>query len=313
MNFPTPIGLLQDKGVISEILCQLPRTVLDEAEIQSDPWTWLARWIQKNPVEHWNAGTVGRCNGKCAMLEKAGFKSADSGSFRKTFVAAASQRKAFNVLAQVARDGGSISSHDWHLKIQAAQKQGNRKLEKHLTKKHIKSILQTVRGRRWLLENKEKDLSASPKMREWARREYEKFYAADVRRLGRTKADKKWKSTKTPRLQLLGANDDRLIAAAMTREWLVVGNNGFPGLCFMSDEVLATLLGHGLPVPALHQKAAGWKTIRTIRERIGLKKGKILFTRIEKVGDKKWAILNQRGQKTHSVTLLPNKPLPPEL
>jgi hypothetical protein len=44
-----------------------------------------------------------------------------------------------------------------------------------------------------------------------------------------------------------------------------------------------------------------------------LKKAGILFNGIEKVADKKWAILNQRGEKTHSITLLPNKPLPPEL
>lgn len=99
----------------------------------------------------------------------------------------------------------------------------------------------------------------------------------------------------------------------MITSWLTVGRNGFPGLCFLSDEVLATLLGLALPVPALYEKNTGWKTVRTIRERIGLKKAEILFTGIEKVADKKWVLLDQRGEKTPSITLLPNKQLPPEL
>ena len=34
MNLPTPVGLLQEKGVIGEILRQLPRMVLAESEQQ---------------------------------------------------------------------------------------------------------------------------------------------------------------------------------------------------------------------------------------------------------------------------------------
>jgi len=107
-----------------------------------------------------------------------------------------------NVLAQVARDGGKISNHDRHLKILAAVRRGDKKTAELFTRKYLASILQTVRGRRWLLENKEKGLSAPPAMRKWARQNYEAFYAADVRRLGRVKADKKWKGTETPRFKL---------------------------------------------------------------------------------------------------------------
>lgn len=358
MNLPTPIALLQDKGVIGEILRQIRQsshTVLEEAETKDDPWTWLAKWCKRNPVIHWHDGTKKMRDTECATLEKEGFKQKDIGvyvatkkrptakvfqgvrevrfnfhkhdpekiimrvemdgcwpdSFRKTFEAAASQRKAFNVLAQVARDGGSISNHDRHLKILTAEKRGDRQTVERLTKKHLASILQTVCGRRWLLENKEKALVAPPEMREWARREYEILYAADVRHLGRKPADEKWKSTKTPRYKM-SSNYGDYIAAAMTTEWLVGGSSGFPGLCFMSDELLAKLLGYTLPLPSLLSDS-GLKLIVTIRQRIGLKKAEILFNGIEQIADKKWAILNLRREKTHSITFLPDKLLPPIL
>jgi len=355
MNLPTPIGLLQEKGVIGQMLRQLPRTVLNETETKDDPWTWLAKWCKKNPVEHWHIGTAAMRDAECVALEKEGFKRTDTGvyvatkkrpnakifqgvrevrfnfhkhdpakiimrvvmdrfwpdGFRKTFEAATSQREAELRLAEIARGGGSISQ-SWRLKLRAAQKSGDRKTADHWADKVTASILQWETGRQWLLYDKVEGLSAPPKIREVAHQKYKKFYAADVRRLGRKKADEKWKGKITPRYEP-GANDGDFIVEAMITSWLTVGHNGFPGLCFMSDEVLATLLGHALPVPALYEKDAGWKTVRTIRERIGLKKAEILFTGFEKVADKKWVLLDQRGEKTPSITLLPNKPLPPEL
>jgi hypothetical protein len=360
MNLPTPIGLLQEKGVIGEILRQLPRTVLAEAEKQSDAWLWLAKWVKENPVIHWHDGTVAMRDAEYAALEKEGFKWTDAGvysvdpatrrnakvykgvrevrfnyhqhdpkkiimrvvmdgcwpdSFRKTFVAAASQCEAELRLAEIARGGGSISQ-SWRLKIRAAQKIGDRKMADHWADKVAGSILQWEHGRQWLLHDKVKGLSAPPKIREIARQKYEKFYAADVRKLGRKPADEKWKGAdnlKSPIGFKRDTNSDK-IAEAMTTSWLTVGHNGFPGLCFMSDELLAQLLGCTIPLPSLlNEVSDGWKTIRTIRERIGLKKAEILFNGIEKVADKKWAILDLRGEKTHSITLLPDKPLPPKL
>lgn len=232
-------------------------------------------------------------------------------SFRKTFEAAASQRTAFLRLATVARGGGSISG-TWHSKFRTAQNRGDQKTAGYFSDKELASILQTAVGREWLLENKAEALSAPPEMRAWAQSKYQGLYEADRRRVGRKKADEKWKSAKTPRFKLKENGD--YIAAAMTMEWLVVGHNGFPGLCFMSDSLIADLLGLGLPIPRLRsENIHGWKTVRTIRERIGLKKAEILFKEMEKVGDNKWAILNRRGEKTHSISFPTNKRLPPEL
>jgi hypothetical protein len=354
MQLPTPIGLLQEKGLIGEILRQLPHLVLAEAEKQHDPWSWLAKWVKKNRIEHWGIGTVEMRDVEYATLEKEGFNRIDAGIYsaghsvkiyhgvrtrevhfyphkhdstqivrrivrdeywpdgiRKTFVAAASQCEAELRLAEIARGGGSISQ-SWRLKIRAAQKRGDRKMADHWADKVAASILQWETGRQWLLYDKVEGLSASPAIRQVAKQKFEAGYKADVRRLGKKKADGKWKGKKTPRFKL-GTNGDK-IAAVMTMEWLLVGQNGFPGLCFMSDELLAQLLGRTIPLPSLlNNDSDGWKTIRTIRERIGLKKAEILFNGIEKVADKKWAILNLRGEKTHSITLLPDKPLPPEL
>jgi hypothetical protein len=63
----------------------------------------------------------------------------------------------------------------------------------------------------------------------------------------------------------------------------------------------------------LSDRIRGGKFIWAIRKRVGLKQAEILFNGIEKVADRKWAILNLRGEKTHSITLLPVKPLPPKL
>ena len=355
MNLPTPIGLLQEKGLIGEILRQLPRTVLDEAEKQDDPWFWLAKWVKKNRIEHWGISTVEMRNVEYATLEKEGFKRIDAGIYsaghsakiyhgvrtrevhfyphkpdstkivrrivrdeywpdgiRKTFVAAASQREAALRLVEVARGGGSISQ-SWRLKIRAAQKRGDRKMADHWADKVAASILQWETGRQWLLYDNVEGLSAPPAIREVAKQKYEAGYNADVRRLGKKKADEKWKGDKTPQRFKLETNGDK-IAAVLTTEWLAVGKNGFPGLCFMSDELLAELLGYTLPLPSLlSDRIRGGKFIWAVRKRVGLHQAEILFTGIEKVADKKWAILNLRGEKTHSITLRLDKPLPPKL
>jgi hypothetical protein len=82
----------------------------------------------------------------------------------------------------------------------------------------------------------------------------------------------------------------------------------------MSDELLAQLLGYTLPLPSLlADRIRGGKFIWAIRKRVGLRQAEILFNEIKEVGEKKWAILNQRGEKTHWISLLPNKPLPAKL
>ena len=84
MNFPTPVGLLQDKGVIGEmlrLLHQSSHTVLEEAETQDKPWSWLAKWVKENPVIHRRNGTLEMRDSECAALEKEGFKRTDIGVY----------------------------------------------------------------------------------------------------------------------------------------------------------------------------------------------------------------------------------------
>lgn len=336
------------------MLRQLPRTVLNEAENEDEPWSWLARWVKRNPVEWWSEGPALDYDAECKRYERAGFKRTaigvysasaaarlktkicevhfyfhkndankrlkriimDAGwpmSFRKTFEAASSQQKVYRTLTIISRGGGSISG-TYHDKLLAANERGDREAVAHWADKQIAAILGTKDGREWLLQGKTS--STSPKApdeatREYARAKYEKFIAADARRLGRKKADDKWKGTKIPQFKL--ESNGAEIAAAMATGWLVGGRNGFPGLCFMSDEVLAQLLGHTLPLKSLQSSDQGWKIVRTIRERIGLKKAEILFNGIKKVGDKQWAILDRCGTQTHWISLRPSKPLPPKL
>lgn len=233
---------------------------------------------------------------------------------RRTFEAAASQERACRRLAIIARGGGSISS-TWHDKLCDAQYRGDQKAVTHWADKQIAAILSTKVGRKWLLKGKplNNSLKAPDEpTREYAHRKYEELYIADVRRLGRKKADDKWKGEKVSGFKL-ESNGDK-IAVALTLSWLAVGHKGFPGLCFLSDEVLAQLFGHTLPLPSLlSDRIRGGKFIWAIRKRMGLIQAEILFTGIEEVGDSKWAILDRNGTRTHWISLRPNKSLPPKL
>jgi hypothetical protein len=63
----------------------------------------------------------------------------------------------------------------------------------------------------------------------------------------------------------------------------------------MSDEVLAKVLGLTLPLPSLLLESShGWKIVRTIRERIGLKKAEVLITGVKKNDDGQWAVLDRQ-------------------
>src|SRR5437667_401632 len=65
-----------------KILRQLPRTVLDEAGTQDDPWSWLAKWVKCNPIEHRRVGTVEMRDAECAVLQKEGFKRTGTGIYQ---------------------------------------------------------------------------------------------------------------------------------------------------------------------------------------------------------------------------------------
>jgi hypothetical protein len=340
VKLPTPIGLKQEKGVIGEILRQLPPSVLAEAEKNSEPWPWLAKWVKGNPIQYWYRATAHDRDAECAKLENEGFKRTAVGvysananirrkskirmgirevrfyshkydpdqvfkcvvmdarwpdTFRKTFEAAASQRSAILRLVEIGRGGGSISQ-SYRLKMRDAQMSGNRKKAAHWANKVTASILQMEMGRQWLLEGNVRGLSAPKEIRREARRRYEKFYANDVRRLGRQKADQRWKGKGSPQTRMFKTetNSDR-IALAMTTGWLSVGQKGFPAFCFMSDEVLAKVLGLTLPLPSLLLESShGWKIVRTIRERIGLKKAEVLITGVKKNDDGQWAVLDRQ-------------------
>jgi hypothetical protein len=331
----TPIGLLQEAGPIGEVLRALPRRVLEEAEKEPDPWTWLADWVARNPVEHRYVGKIEDAKAECAWLERKGFKktgakkedikrtgigpySATAKSlrkskirevrfyrhkhdpnkilkrivldwpsrFRKTFEAAASQRHAFGRLAESPRRGGSVLT-SFREKMDAAPMRGDQKAANHWANKVAASVLRLERGRQWLLEDPRIPLE----IREEMRRRFETFYAADVRRLGRKKADEKWKGDERvdPKVPFKLETTSDKVAVAMALNWLDFNQSGFPGLCFLSDEALAKVLG-----VILNLRSLGWKTVRTIRERIGLKKAAIFVTGVKEIADGKWAVLDKR-------------------
>jgi len=62
----------------------------------------------------------------------------------------------------------------------------------------------------------------------------------------------------------------------------------------------------------LNLRSLKWKTLRTNRERIGLKKGETLITDLEEVSEGKWAVLDRRGAKVAWFEA-GSKPVPPNL
>jgi hypothetical protein len=325
MILPSPAELLNDVGPIGRFLRALPPWMLAEAQKQKDAWRWLARKVDRDRIEHHTPGPAGDFDAEVARYEKHGFKRTGVGvwtaskeargrtrirevrfhyhkhdankrveriimeahwpaSFRKTLLAAASQRRALIRLGEAAGGGGSISK-SYHSELREALKQGDQRAATHWAQKVAASLLRRKHGRHWLLHDK----NFPPAIREYARLLYEQFYARDVRRLGRKKANDKWRNEQELDVKQETASDK--IAVQMTMGWLSLPN-GFPGYCFLSDDMIAKVLG--LFVPFL--KSADLKLVRTIRERIGLKKGEIIVTRLKQCANGDWAALDSGGE-----------------
>jgi hypothetical protein len=273
MDLPTPIELLEEKGVIGQMLRHLPRTVLDKTKTKDDPWTWLAKWVKRSPGKSLRIG---------------GFEMDWPDGFRKTFEAAASQKHALRRLGEVAAGAGSISKSG-HRRLGDALKNNDLKMARLHAKKMTVSILQY--DKQWFK-------SAPPKIREIVRQIEKESYPADVHQLGRKKADEQWKGTKTP-LELKLETKEQKIGTELTLGWLYVENNGFPGYCFILDKILANMLGLTLPFRGLLPKPddtdneVGRKCIEDIRRNIGLKKAEPVVTGLKQLDDCKWAILDK--------------------
>jgi hypothetical protein len=178
----------------------------------------------------------------------------------------------------------------------------DQKTKTHWANKVIAPILQTEDGRRWLLEDKKWPAG----FHEEAQRRYGRFYAADLRRLGKKGADRKWRGVGQD-LDFKQETASDKIAVQMTMGWLSLPG-GFPGYCFLSDDMIAKVLG--LFVPFL--KSADWKLVRTIRERIGLKKGEIIVTRLKQLANGDWAALDSRDRGV-GLMRLESGAVPPKL
>jgi hypothetical protein len=98
----------------------------------------------------------------------------------------------------------------------------------------------------------------------------------------------------------------------MTLHYLSLPSS-FPGYCFLSDQVIAKVLGLLLPLPSLLSEwSAGWKFVRTIRERLGLRKAEILVRELQKLRSGDWLAL--AGERKIGVLRLKrHTPVPPKL
>jgi len=233
MELPTLDELVRDRGFVGRILSKLPPSLLSEADKKPDPWLFLVEYASRRK---WPQNYV------------------------RFFEAAASQTKATVRLGEIPRGGGSISA-SWWLKMCNALTRGDERSATRATRKVVGSICRSKRGRQWLME----DENFPPEFRERARQVYGELYAKDKRKLGRRKADDKWKGDPDFDLKRETASDK--IAVELVRGWLRGNRNGASGYCFCSDEVLATILGAALKLRSLDREL-----IKKIRRRLGLKK-----------------------------------------
>jgi hypothetical protein len=295
--------------------------LLEKAESTADPWARLSQRLGRKTVELERHISAAELATEIAKYKKAGFQRTGVGvwcvdkrdrdktkirevrffsckedpsayherivldgiHFRKIFHAAASQRRAIARLGEAAAGGGSISRSYRALLVKAIRS-GDKRAASHWAKKVAGSILRTKEGRHWLLEDGRTPLA----VREPARRQYEQLYAHDVRRLGRKKADEKWRNEQALDFKQQTASDK--IAVQLAMGWLSLPG-GFPGYCFVSDEVTANLLGLFMPF----LKSTKWKLVSTIRERIGLKKATIFVTCLKPLANGDWAAKDSRG------------------
>lgn len=237
MKLPTPSELSKDKGVVGRILKKLPPAVLRNADWQPDPWLFLAKYASR---QKWPQ------------------------SYAKFFGAARSHAKAAVRLGEIPRRGGSITA-SWWSKMRHALRQGDKKLVRRTMRKVVGSICRSHRGRQWLMEGK----NFPPGFREQARRVYTELYDKDVRKLGREKADAKWKSDAVFGFKRETGCDK--IAVALVQGWLRTNSDGAPGFCFCSDAVTAKILSRVLNLPV----SAG--LAKKIQGRLGLKKATIFY------------------------------------
>lgn len=188
--------------------------------------------------------------------------------FRLLFAAADSQNGALRRFSYKAQKTGSLHT-SWYDRLLAAVKNRNAQAQNTAAKKIFAGMYRVDRGRFLLAACKRK-----PRIKAQIQKWIDELHARDVRRLGRREADKKPKRLTIADLFRKDVACDR-IAFAMTTGWLRWDANGFPGLCFCSDKVIATLLGR-----MLNLRTLGEGTVRKLRQRLKLKKASVLVRQI---------------------------------
>lgn len=305
MRFPSLARLSQDRGIIGQLLRDIPGHILAEAQKKPEPWTWLADWTSTNPVQKLFEMSTELQARRVQQLESIGFRKTAPGVyaasnaaerlgglrevrfldhirnpakfyelrimrtaypsyFRKTLLAAASQREAFVQLGEIALGGSTVASRWWGKMLETARK-GDKAGAWRATRKVIAVICRIREGRKWLF----KDKRLSPEFRKRARQIYDELYARDRRRYGKRKADAKWKSDGIVRLRRETASDK--VAVEVTEGWLRRRGQA-PGYCFCSDPVLINEMRTALNLHALETDF-----VKKIRRRLGLKKAHIVF------------------------------------
>ena len=204
--------------------------------------------------------------------------------FRLLFATADSQKGALRRFSYKAQKIGSLYT-SWYERLLAALKNRDTRAQITASKKIFAGMYRVDRGR-FLLAEFKRNPGFKAQIQKWI----DECYARDVRRLGRRKADEKPKRLTIADFSRKDFACDR-IAFAMTCGWLRWNKDGFPGLCFCSDEVIATLLG-GM----LNLRTLGVGTVRKLRHRLKLKKASVLVRQICPGTEGQFELSDSRGK-----------------
>ena len=204
-------------------------------------------------------------------------------AYRNVFAAADSQRYALLRFCRKVQHTGSGTRSQYDLLV-AALACGDNRGAFRAAERILVGMYRTDRGRFILHAARGRpDLKADIESR------IAGLYANDVRRLGRLRADEQPRPLRTADCAREYAACDR-IGFAMTCGWLRGDKQGFPGLCFCSDEVVSQLLGKLLNLPVQ------LGTVRKLRQRLHLKKAVVLVRKIRRGSNGTLVLSDSRGK-----------------
>jgi hypothetical protein len=250
--------LAADVGLIGIALANLPAHLRAQADQQPNPWVYLL---------------------------EVGLQLGIPESELLTFRAAASQREALLRFARMVQKTGTVNSSVYDRLV--AARQANRPNEQAMLEQKIFAGMYRMDRGQWIIRAAEPHPEIHRRLILWA----SSAATRSARRLGAQKSEAIPNRPTIADCTRGYVASDR-IAFAMATPWLRGDLCGFPGFCFCSDVVIATLLRRILNLPT----SLDVQLIRKIRQRIGLIKARVVVLAIQPLSQNEFELRDANGK-----------------